>query len=176
MPEGQREAWTERLVTLLLDKDTPAPLRAAAGAALAGAPPSAPPPFRPSLQPDDELILMPHARLPKSVADPEKARWCGSSRVWHGYSSAILITGSLIDLPDSFSVVSAHSPSLAVPSVHRAEQRAHCAVRESAARTLACCAAIVWILTRDQHSVSVSSIYEVYEESAKAYLAASTEL
>lgn len=36
MPEGQREEWTERLVALLLQDDTPAPLRATAGAALAG--------------------------------------------------------------------------------------------------------------------------------------------
>ena len=37
MPGGQREAWTERLLGLVLREDTPAPLRAAAGDALGGA-------------------------------------------------------------------------------------------------------------------------------------------
>lgn len=47
MPEGQREGWTERLVSLLLDRDTSPPLRATAGAALAGAPPPSPAPTIP---------------------------------------------------------------------------------------------------------------------------------
>jgi hypothetical protein len=34
---GQREAWTERLLSLVLREDTPPPLRAAAGDALGGA-------------------------------------------------------------------------------------------------------------------------------------------
>lgn len=37
MPEGQRDAWTERLLQLVLQDDTPAPLRAAAGVTLGGA-------------------------------------------------------------------------------------------------------------------------------------------
>lgn len=37
LPGGQREAWTERLLGLVLREDTPPPLRAAAGNALGGA-------------------------------------------------------------------------------------------------------------------------------------------
>lgn len=36
VPEGQREAWTERLLQLVLQEETPPPLRVAAGVALAG--------------------------------------------------------------------------------------------------------------------------------------------
>lgn len=36
MPEGQRDAWTERLLQLVLQDNTSTPLRAAAGAALGG--------------------------------------------------------------------------------------------------------------------------------------------